>query len=119
MLPLRRAVTLAGAAIVVLAVTACGTVHPTLEDLRAVPGATARFPGSTRIQSFDTREEAEAFKAPIRKEYETFQDAYNFASNLWVDSVIEPCETREVMALLLDITSRRPQVETHFGVFRM
>ena len=53
MLPLRRAVTLAGAAIVVLAVTACGTVHPTLEDLRAVPGATARFPGSTRIQSFD------------------------------------------------------------------
>ncbi|UUP19985.1 acyl-CoA carboxylase subunit beta [Nitratireductor thuwali] len=66
-----------------------------------------------------TKEEEEAFKAPIRKEYEDFQDAYNFASNLWVDSVIEPCETRDVMALLLDIASRRPKVETHFGVFRM
>ena len=55
----------------------------------------------------------------IRKEYEDFQGAYNFASNLWVDSVIEPAETREVMALMLDITSRRPKIETHFGVFRM
>ena len=66
-----------------------------------------------------TKEEEEAFKAPIRKEYEDFQGAYNFASNLWVDGVIEPCETREVLALLLDITSRRPRAETHFGVFRM
>lgn len=66
-----------------------------------------------------TAEEEEAFKAPIRKEYEDFQGAYNFASNLWVDSVIEPAETREVMALMLDITSRRPKIETQFGVFRM
>jgi len=66
-----------------------------------------------------TKEEEEAFKAPIRKEYEDFQGAYNFASNLWIDSVIEPAETREAMALLLDMTSRRPKVETHFGVFRM
>ncbi|WP_298216524.1 acyl-CoA carboxylase subunit beta [Acidocella sp.] len=66
-----------------------------------------------------TREEEEAFKAPIRKEYEDFQGAYNFASNLWIDSVIEPCETRDVLAMMLDITSRRPKVETHFGVFRM
>ena len=60
-----------------------------------------------------------AFKAPIRKEYEDFQGAYNFASNLWIDSVIEPCETRDVMALMLDVTSRRPKVDTKFGVFRM
>ena len=66
-----------------------------------------------------TPEEEEAFKAPIRKEYEDFQGAYNFASNLWIDSVIEPCETRDVMALMLDVTSRRPKVETNFGVFRM
>jgi 3-methylcrotonyl-CoA carboxylase beta subunit len=66
-----------------------------------------------------TPEEEEAFKAPIRKEYEDFQGAYNFASNLWIDSVIDPCETRDVMALMLDVTSRRPKVETHFGVFRM
>ena len=65
-----------------------------------------------------TAEEEEEFKAPIRKEYEAFQDAYNFASNLWVDGVIEPAETREVLALLLDVAARRPKVETKFGVFR-
>ncbi|WP_373089446.1 acyl-CoA carboxylase subunit beta [Sneathiella sp.] len=65
-----------------------------------------------------TAEEEEAFKAPIRKEYETFQDAYNFASNLWVDGVIEPAETRDVLALLLDVAARRPKVDTNFGVFR-
>jgi len=39
-------------------------------------------------------------------------------SNLWVDGVIEPAETREVLALLLDVAARRPKVETKFGVFR-
>ena len=65
-----------------------------------------------------TAEEEEVFKAPIRREYETFQDAYNFASNLWIDGVIEPAETRDVLALLLDVASRRPKVDSHFGVFR-
>ena len=65
-----------------------------------------------------TPEEEEAFKAPVRKEYEDFQGAYNFASNLWIDNVIEPSETRDVLALLLDVASRRPKVETNFGVFR-
>ena len=31
----------------------CATVHPTLEDLRSTPGATARYPGSTLLRSFD------------------------------------------------------------------
>lgn len=66
-----------------------------------------------------TPEQEEAFKAPIRREYETFQDAYNFASNLWIDGVITPTETRDVLALLLDLAARRGKVETHFGVFRM
>lgn len=65
-----------------------------------------------------TPEEEEAFKAPIRMEYENFQDAYNFASNLWIDGIIDPNETREVLALQLDIAARRPRVETNFGVFR-
>lgn len=66
-----------------------------------------------------TAEAEEAFKAPIRNEYETFANAYNFARNLWVDGVIEPGETREVMTLLLDVASRTPRRETRFGVFRM
>jgi 3-methylcrotonyl-CoA carboxylase beta subunit len=66
-----------------------------------------------------SRDEEEAFKAPIRDEYERFADAYNFARNLWVDGVIEPAETREVMTLLLDLASRTPSRPTRFGVFRM
>ena len=73
---------------------------------------------NTREGTTWTEQEEEDFKAPVRKEYETFQDAYNFASNLWVDGVIEPCETREVLALHLDIASRKTKVDTHFGVFR-
>jgi len=65
-----------------------------------------------------TADDEEVFKAPIRKEYEDFQSAYNFAANLWADGVITPGETRDVLALLLDVASRRPRVETNFGVFR-
>lgn len=66
-----------------------------------------------------TAEAEEEFKAPIRHEYETFANAYNFARNLWVDGVIEPAETRDVMTLLLDVASRTPPQKTRFGVFRM
>lgn len=65
-----------------------------------------------------TPEDEESFKEPIRKQYETFQDPYNFASNGWADGVIDPTETRQVLALLLDVAARRPKVETNFGVFR-
>jgi len=63
-------------------------------------------------------DEEEAYKAPVRKIYEEFQTPENFAANLWVDGVIAPGETREVLALLLDLASRREKVETRFGVFR-
>lgn len=66
-----------------------------------------------------TAEAEAAFKEPIRREYETFASPYNFARHLWVDGVIEPAETRDVMTLLLDIASRTPRRETRFGVFRM
>ncbi|MFZ2627617.1 MAG: hypothetical protein WAX67_01910, partial [Rugosibacter sp.] len=62
--------------------------------------------------------EQEAFKAPIRKVYEDFQPAYNFSANLWVDDVIDPVQTRDVMGLLLDLASRTPAQPTPFGVFR-
>ena len=65
-----------------------------------------------------TPEEEAAFKEPIRKQYETFQDPYNFASNVWIDGVIAPTETRQVLALLLEVAARKPKVETKFGVFR-
>lgn len=65
-----------------------------------------------------TEEEREVFKAPHRERFEKSEDAYNFASKLWYDAVIDPTETREVLALLLDLAGRSPKVETKFGVFR-
>jgi len=62
-------------------------------------------------------EEAE-FKKPIHKLYDDFASPYNFARHLWIDNVIDPLETREVMTLLLDIAARVPSEPTKFNVFR-
>jgi 3-methylcrotonyl-CoA carboxylase beta subunit len=66
-----------------------------------------------------TDEQREEFKQPIRRDFEAFADPYNFARNLWCDMVIDPVETRDVMALLLDLAGRTPAKKTKFGVFRM
>jgi 3-methylcrotonyl-CoA carboxylase beta subunit len=62
--------------------------------------------------------EEEKFKAPVRKIYEDFQNAYNFAANLWVDDILDPVETRQTLGLFLDIVARLPAKPTRFGVFR-
>ena len=66
-----------------------------------------------------TDQEEEEFKAPIRKHYEDFANAYNFASHLWIDGIITPGETRATLSLLLDCASRVPVRKTRFGVFRV
>jgi 3-methylcrotonyl-CoA carboxylase beta subunit len=66
-----------------------------------------------------SNEEREAFKAPVRKMYEDFANAYSFARNTWCDMIIDPAETRDVMALLLDLAGRVPAIPSRFGVFRM
>jgi 3-methylcrotonyl-CoA carboxylase beta subunit len=66
-----------------------------------------------------TDEEREAYRAPVRKTFEDFANAYNYARHTWCDMVIDPLETRNVMALLLDLAGRLPPQETEFGVFRM
>lgn len=59
------------------------------------------------------------FKEPIRKQFEEFQSIYNFASNLWIDDVVDPVETRALLGLALDLSARQEPVETKFGVLRM
>jgi len=66
-----------------------------------------------------TPEERAAYEAPIRQEFTDFVSPYNYARNLWCDMVIEPTETREVMALLLDLAGRTKAIPTRMGVFRM
>ncbi|UUZ77739.1 methylcrotonoyl-CoA carboxylase [Polaromonas sp. P1(28)-13] len=73
---------------------------------------------STKGQDWSADEE-EAFKAPIRHQYETFAAARNFARNLWVDGILDPAETRQTLTLLLDLAARVPADPTNFGIFRM
>jgi 3-methylcrotonyl-CoA carboxylase beta subunit len=61
----------------------------------------------------------EAFRAPIRDDYEAQGDPYHATARLWDDGIIDPADTRMVLGLALDICSRTPLPETSFGLFRM
>ncbi len=64
-------------------------------------------------------EEEEAFKAPIRGQYETQGNPYYATARLWDDGVIDPADTRMCLALGLGVALRQPIPETRVGVFRM
>ena len=63
--------------------------------------------------------EEEAFKAPIRAQYETQGHPYYASARLWDDGIIDPADTRRVLALGLSAALNAPGEATHFGVFRM
>ncbi|MGH2407962.1 MAG: carboxyl transferase domain-containing protein [Candidatus Limnocylindrales bacterium] len=60
-----------------------------------------------------------AFEAPILAEYERQGDPYYATARLWDDGVIDPAQTRDVLALAISASLNAPIGETHFGVFRM
>ena len=51
--------------------------------------------------------------------YEDEGSPYHSTARLWDDGVIDPLDTRKVLALGLDAASRAPIEPTTFGVFRM
>jgi len=64
-------------------------------------------------------EEEEAFKAPLREQYERQGDPWYASARLWDDGVIDPAETRLHLALGLAAAANAPIAETRFGVIRM
>jgi 3-methylcrotonyl-CoA carboxylase beta subunit len=64
-------------------------------------------------------QEEEAFKAPIRDQYERQGHPYYATARLWDDGVIDPADTRRVLGLALAVASNAPFEDTRFGVFRM
>ena len=68
--------------------------------------------------SWSAEEEA-AFKAPIREQYEHQGHPYYASARLWDDGVIDPADTRTVLALGLSAALNAPIPETKFGIFRM
>lgn len=63
--------------------------------------------------------EEEAFKAPIREQYETQGNPYYATARLWDDGIIDPADTRRVLGLGLSAALNAPPEASHFGVFRM
>ena len=66
-----------------------------------------------------SKQQEELFKQPIREQFTSFASMSNFAANLWIDNVLDPMETRQVMGLVLDLAARVPAKETRQGVLRM
>ncbi|MCJ7995679.1 methylcrotonoyl-CoA carboxylase [Rhizobium cremeum] len=64
-------------------------------------------------------EEEEAFKAPIRKKYETEGHPYHASARLWDDGLIDPADTRMVLGLGISAALNAPVERTQFGIFRM
>jgi 3-methylcrotonyl-CoA carboxylase beta subunit len=64
-------------------------------------------------------EEEEAFKAPIRAQFETQGSPYYATARLWDDGIIDPAQTRRTLGLGLAAAANAPVPETRFGVFRM
>jgi 3-methylcrotonyl-CoA carboxylase beta subunit len=66
-----------------------------------------------------SKDEEEAFKAPIREQYETQGHPYYASARLWDDGIIDPADTRRVLGLALSAAMNAPIEETKFGIFRM
>ncbi|MDE2332939.1 MAG: methylcrotonoyl-CoA carboxylase [Rhodospirillales bacterium] len=64
-------------------------------------------------------EAEEAFKAPIRTQYETQGHPYYATARIWDDGVIAPQDTRRVLTLGLAMAAAAPEPSGRFGVFRM
>ena len=64
-------------------------------------------------------EEEQAFKDPIRQQYEEQGHPYFATARLWDDGVIDPADTRRVLALGLSASLNAPIPDTKFGLFRM
>ena len=61
----------------------------------------------------------DAFKAPIREQYERQGHPFYASSRLWDDGVIDPIDTRRVLALALSASLNAPIERGNVGVFRM
>jgi 3-methylcrotonyl-CoA carboxylase beta subunit len=64
-------------------------------------------------------EEEREFQAPIRAQYENQGNPYYATARLWDDGVIDPVDTRLMLALGLSAAANAAVEPTTFGLFRM
>ena len=63
--------------------------------------------------------EENAFKDPIRQQYESQGHPYYASARLWDDGIIQPADTRRVLGLGISAALNAPAEKTTFGIFRM
>jgi len=66
-----------------------------------------------------SEEEEEAFKQPIRDNYEQQGHPYYATARLWDDGIIDPADTRTMLARALAISTNAPIERGRHGIFRM
>ena len=81
--------------------------------------ATVKRDGMDRRGETWSTEDEEAFKAPVRDAYEAEGSPYYSTARLWDDGIIDPADTRRVLALSLSAALNAPLGERGFGLFRM
>jgi 3-methylcrotonyl-CoA carboxylase beta subunit len=81
--------------------------------------ATVRRDGIEAAGKQWSTEDEEAFKAPIRDQYEHQGHPYYATARLWDDGVIDPADTRRVLGLAISASLNAPITKGRFGVFRM
>lgn len=64
-------------------------------------------------------EEEEAFKDPIREQYEHQGSPYYSSARLWDDGIIDPADTRRILGMALEVAAHAPIPEPRYGIFRM
>ncbi len=81
--------------------------------------ATVRRDGLEAAGKDWPKDEEEAFKAPIRAQYERQGHPYYASARLWDDGIIDPADTRRVLGLAISASMNAPIEPDRFGVFRM
>jgi len=66
-----------------------------------------------------SQQEEKEFKQPILDQFETQSDPLYASARLWDDGIINPADTRKVIALSLSAAANAPIEDTIFPVFRM
>ncbi|MGH8745736.1 MAG: carboxyl transferase domain-containing protein, partial [Burkholderiales bacterium] len=68
---------------------------------------------------FDSPQDEEDFKSPIRDQYERQGHPYFSSARLWDDGVVDPADARRLLGLALSTSLNAPIEPTRFGIFRM
>ncbi len=66
-----------------------------------------------------TDKEVQAFQMPTLDKYADESSAYFSSARLWDDGIIDPADTRKVLAMGLSAAYNAPMPDTNFGIFRM